>query len=388
MSFCEPFSGLPFATFAFWKSVPAPVPSPEPRGAPREGTIRPVKPASPLSEHVAALAAEPLRLRSILVFAACLLLLLWLHLLSALFAGLTGYVLYRRVRAFTGPAGGSWKKRALRWLIVSGAVAVMGLAVLAGFELLFNASQGGLGRLMQLLADTLDQIRAMAPPWVVERLPESADAVQHAISGWLRSHAGDVQRWSGAALKILVHIIIGLAIGLMAAAATRESRVATSRPLLLLAQGRLQQLAIAFADVFSAQLRISAINAVLTGIYLLVILPAFGYRVPLAPTLVGFTFFASLIPIVGNLLSNAAITVAALTVSVWLGIASLGFLVVVHKLEYFLNARIVGGRTNVPTYAMLASMLILESAFGLAGLVAAPIFCAWLTRELREGKWV
>jgi hypothetical protein len=57
---------------------------------------------------------------------------------------------------------------------------------------------------------------------------------------------------------------------------------------------------------------------------------------------------------------------------VWLGVASLGFLVVVHKLEYFLNARIVGGRTNVPTYAMLASMLVLEAAFGLGGLVAAP----------------
>jgi predicted PurR-regulated permease PerM len=156
----------------------------------------------------------------------------------------------------------------------------------------------------------------------------------------------------------------------------------------MLAQARLLQLATAFADVFAAQLRISLINALLTGVYLLVILPALGYRVPLAPTLVGFTFFASLLPIVGNLLSNAAITVAALTVSVWLGVASLGFLVVIHKLEYFLNARIVGGRTNVPTYAMLAAMLVLEAAFGLAGLVAAPIYAAWLTRELREGNWV
>ena len=126
----------------------------------------------------------------------------------------------------------------------------------------------------------------------------------------------------------------------------------------------------------------------LTAVYLLVILPAFGYRVPLGPTLVGFTFFASLVPIIGNLLSNAAITIAALTVSVWLGIASLGFLVVIHKLEYFLNARIVGGRTNVPTYAMLAAMLVLEAAFGLGGLVAAPTYAAWLTRELREGGWI
>ncbi|HET8746308.1 MAG TPA: AI-2E family transporter, partial [Ramlibacter sp.] len=181
----------------------------------------------------------------------------------------------------------------------------------------------------------------------------------------------------------------GLAIGLMAATAARNaSGTPARRPLILLAQERMLQLANAFGDVFSAQLRISLINAVLTALYLLVLLPALGFRIPLAPTLVGFTFFGGLIPIVGNLLSNSAITIAALTVSVWIGVASLVFLIVIHKLEYFLNARIVGGRTNVPTSAMLASMLVLESAFGLAGLVAAPIYCAWLTRELRDGEWV
>jgi predicted PurR-regulated permease PerM len=330
--------------------------------------------------------AERLRLRSIVIASVALVTVLWLHLLPALFAGLTGYVLYRWVRAFTGPMHGSWQKRAVRWLIVSASVAALILALLAAFELLFKS--GGLGRLMQLVADTLDELRATAPGWMVVRLPESADAVQHAVSRWLREHAGEVQRWGGMALKILVHILIGLAIGLMAAASKRDRQAPPQRPLVLLAQARMLQLANAFGNVFSAQLRISLINAVLTGIYLLVILPALGYRVPLAPTLVGFTFFASLVPIIGNLLSNAAITVAALTVSAWLGVASLGFLVVIHKLEYFLNARIVGGRTNVPTFAMLAAMLVLESAFGVAGLVAAPIYAAWLTRELRDGDWV
>lgn len=343
------------------------------------------RPLSPRETSPQPLVPEHLRLRAIAIAAVALLGILYLHLLPALFAGLAGFVLYRRVRDFTGPAQGSWRKRALRWLIVFAAVAAMAAALLAAFELLFKS--GGLGRLMQLVADTLDQVRAMAPVWIGERLPESAEAVQSSMSGWLREHAGEVQRWGSTALKILVHVILGLAIGLMAASA-RRIPPAVQRPLILLAQGRMLQLADAFGDVFAAQLRISFINAGLTGIYLLGVLPALGYKVPLAPTLVGFTFFASLIPIIGNLLSNAAITIAALTVSVWLGIASLGFLVVIHKLEYFLNARIVGGRTNVQTYAMLASMLVLEAAFGLDGLVAAPIYAAWLTRELREGDWI
>jgi predicted PurR-regulated permease PerM len=328
---------------------------------------------------------ERQHLHSVLMFGALLLAVLWLHLLSALYAGLAGYALYRIVRRFTGVELGSLRKRVVRWLIVSGAVAVIIATLLWGFDLLFRA--GGLARLLKLMADTLDQVRATAPPWAVDRLPESADAVQRAVTEWLRSHAGDVQRWGGQALKVLVHIIIGLAIGIMAAAATAP-HPHKRRPLVALAIGRMENLVIAFGNVISAQLRIAAINCVLTAIYLVGVLPALGYQVPLAPTLIGFTFFASLLPIVGNLLSNAAITIAALTVSLWLGIASLGFLVVIHKLEYFLNARITGTHTNVPTYGMLTSMIVLEAAFGIAGLVAAPIYCAWLTRELRDAEWV
>jgi predicted PurR-regulated permease PerM len=180
---------------------------------------------------------------------------------------------------------------------------------------------------------------------------------------------------------------VGLAIGLMAAATTAPTQAAPPVTVQL-AQDRLRNLALAFGDVVAAQLWIALINTALTALYLLAILPALGLQVPLATTLVAFSFFAGLLPIVGNLMSNAAITLAALTVSPLLGVASLGFLVVVHKLEYFLNARIVGSRIRVPAYGLLASMLVLEAAFGLAGLVAAPVYCAWIMRELRGGKWV
>jgi predicted PurR-regulated permease PerM len=336
--------------------------------------------------HSAPPAPETLHLRSVLLAALALLAVLGLHLISALMAGLGGFVLYRWVRAKTRVGAASIRSRLLTVLAVSLALLLLGAALFAGFELLLSASSGGLARLLQLLADTLDQIRATAPQWMVTRLPDSAAAMQEAISGWLRSHAGQVQHWGRQALHVLIHLLVGLAIGLMAGAA-RPPRQPV--PMVLrLAQARLQQLALAFADIVAAQLRISLINTVLTAVYLLAVLPALGYHVPLAMTLVAFCFFASLLPIVGNLLSNATIILAALTVSLGLGIASLVFLVVIHKLEYFLNARIVGGRIRVGTYALLASMLVLEAAFGVAGLIAAPVYCAWVTRELRTGKWI
>ena len=61
---------------------------------------------------------------------------------------------------------------------------------------------------------------------------------------------------------------------------------------------------------------------------------------------------------------------------------SLAILVIVHKLEYFLNARIVGSQIRANAWELLLAMLLMESAFGLMGLVAAPIYYAYLKDEL------
>src|SRR2546423_1209368 len=83
-------------------------------------------------------------------------------------------------------------------------------------------------------------------------------------------------------LRILVHLILGVVIGITAYVSIHR-RPATAT-LSALAIERWRQLATAFRDVLAAQLRIALVNAVLTAIYLLVILPAFGVRVPLGMT--------------------------------------------------------------------------------------------------------
>ena len=330
--------------------------------------------------------SDTYQFRSVMIGGLALLLVLHLRLLPALFAGIGGFVLYRsvreRVRGHLDSSRAPW----VTYLLLTIVLAALAFALFEAFELLLSASSGGLAKLLRLLADTLDQMRATAPPWLADKLPDSAAALQEAVSGWLRRHASQLQQWGRDALRVLLYLLLGLAIGLITGGSTPPATV--SSRLVRLAQDRLLQLALAFRDIVAAQLRIALVNMAVTGLYLLVILPLLGYRVPLAMTLVAFTFFASLLPIVGNLLSNAAIVLAALTVSAWLGGISLIFLVVVHKLEYFLNAHFVGNRTKIPTYALLVSMLVLEAGFGAAGLIAAPVYCAWLTRELRAARWV
>ena len=129
-------------------------------------------------------------------------------------------------------------------------------------------------------------------------------------------------------------------------------------------------------------------NTVLTALFLLVLLPSLGINLPLAKTLVAVTFFCGLIPIFGNVISNCFIVIAGLSVSSTAAIIATVFLVVIHKLEYFLNARIVGTEIKAKPWELMIAILVMESAFGLSGLTVAPIYYAYLKRELEEQKLV
>jgi len=89
-----------------------------------------------------------------------------------------------------------------------------------------------------------------------------------------------------------------------------------------------------------------------------------------------------LLPVVGNLVSNTIIVVVSLSVSLSVAIASLVFLVIIHKLEYFLNAHIVGTQIHARAWELLLVMLVMEAAFGIVGVIAAPIYYAYLKDEL------
>jgi predicted PurR-regulated permease PerM len=155
-------------------------------------------------------------------------------------------------------------------------------------------------------------------------------------------------------------------------------------PFLCALRSRMRTLTTAFDKVVFAQVKISALNTVLTAIYLLVALPLFDVHLPMATILVLLTFVVGMLPVVGNLVSNTVIVVISLGVSLGAGVASLLFLVLIHKAEYFLNARIVGHQVQATAWELLSAMLLMEAAFGVVGLVAAPVVYAWLKAEVKE----
>jgi predicted PurR-regulated permease PerM len=131
-----------------------------------------------------------------------------------------------------------------------------------------------------------------------------------------------------------------------------------------------------FAAVVGAQITISLINTILTALFVMAV------RLPHAPLLIAITFLCGLVPIVGNLVSNTIIVFVALTVSLKLAIGALVFLVLIHKLEYFLNSKIIGERIRNPVWLTLIALIIGERLMGIPGLILAPVVLNYLRVEM------
>jgi predicted PurR-regulated permease PerM len=316
-----------------------------------------------------------------LLAAVALFLVLRLHLLPALLAGLLVYELVHLAAPLL--ARGLSNQRAKIVAVLLLAVLVVGgvggaTVLAAGF---FHSDSGGLAALAQKMADILESSRQSLPAWLAASLPDSVDGIKDAAAHWLREHAGEVQLFGKEAGLALAHVLVGLIIGAMVAlheACAGE----VARPLAAALTERARRLAESFRRIVFAQVRISAINTAFTAIYLVAVLPLFGVHLPLTKTMVALTFAAGLLPVIGNLISNTVIVVVSLAHSPQTALASLAFLVVIHKLEYFLNARIVGAQISAKAWELLLAMLAMEAAFGLPGVVAAPIYYAYLKDEL------
>jgi len=315
------------------------------------------------------------------IISACVLAAaLALHLLPALLAGLLVYELVHVIAPRLPRTRERGGKLAAVALLAVGVVTILTL-VMFGVVAFLQSDVGSLPHLLQRLAEIVEGSRGRLPEWLFGAMPGDADSLKAAIIAWLREHANELRSLGGDFGRVVVHILIGMVIGAMVS--LREGMpVEEGGPLARALRERATRLGDAFRRVVFAQLRISALNTLFSAVYLVGILPLLDVHLPLRKTLVAITFIAGLLPVVGNLISNTIVVIVSLSVSLPVAIASLAFLVVIHKLEYFLNARIVGRQIRASAWELLLAMLVMEAAFGIPGLVAAPIYYAYLKDEL------
>lgn len=321
-------------------------------------------------------------LASWVLMGIALFLVMQLQLVAALFAGLLVFHLVHRLSgALRLPYLTNRHAKVLFVTLLAAIVIAVLVSAVVGLGLFLRRGPDNLAMLLTRIATIVDDFRKLLPPDVIGFLPADTEQVRSLVAGWFREHAADVRNLGAHTLRVLVHVLIGLILG--GITVLHEVTPPDAQSLFLRAlTDRVRLLASAFRRVLLAQVPISAINTTLTALYLLVVLPQFDIHLPFTKSLITLTFLAGLLPVIGNLISNTAIFLVSLSLSFGVALAALVYLMAIHKLEYFLNARIVGGRINTHAWELLIAMLVMESAFGLAGLVAAPVFYAYLKSEL------
>ncbi|MDR0274409.1 MAG: AI-2E family transporter [Burkholderiaceae bacterium] len=239
--------------------------------------------------------------------------------------------------------------------------------------------------LLDYMAKTVLELRQKLPPDLAAQLPEGSDDIQHVIARYLATQSGVLAHTGRAWLSGLTYAYVGLLVGVMAAI---RPTVYNLRPLAAQLHLRARRFGQTFRQIVVAQFWISLLNTALTGIFLLVVLPLWKVHLPYAVLLLLLTFVTGLVPIIGNLICNTVLTLVGLSISLPVALACLAFLILIHKSEYFINAKIIGSRTHMGVWELLAVMFVMEALFGPAGLVAAPLFYAYVKKELQAAGWV
>ena len=321
------------------------------------------------------------------LIAVALVSVLQLRLLPALLAGLLVYAI---VNAAAPGLQRHLPGERAHWFVVAllaaFVVGILSLAVVALLALL-NSEHGNPSLLFERMMPLIERARTQLPTVIVEHLPADAEAIRAAAMDWLRQHAAQLPLAGQNAARAIVQLLIGIVLGAMLALHNTRPRPSKG-PLPDLLSLRCANLVMAFRNVVFAQVKISALNTLLTGLFLLVVLPLFGVKLPLAKTLVVVTFIVGLLPVIGNLISNTLIFIVGMSISFGVAVTALVYLILIHKLEYFLNARIVGSQIRARAWEILIAMLCMEAMFGIPGLVAAPIYYAYLKRELKAAELI
>ncbi|AOA58999.1 AI-2E family transporter [Acinetobacter larvae] len=318
-----------------------------------------------------------------------LVLLIPMHLLACFFAG---FVIFEIINSLGGVLekyiDGQRARLTISIVVSIIVLALVALAITGLYNFVLHDLQGAKRLIIEQKVDhALQGLQLQIVQYMPNFTPYSLAEIKTHVLGLLRANIATLKHTGTGLIHSIVTIIIGIVLGILIS--LNQLNPQQYRPVFKQAMlVRIINLSNAFRSVVFAQIKISLINTLLFVIFVFVVLPIFNVHLPFAKTLTILTFIFGLIPIVGNLVTNTLITLAGLTISLTVAIVALSYLIIIHKLEYFINAKIIGSKIHAQSWEVLLAMLIFESLFGLPGLIAAPIFYAYLKIELKQADMI
>lgn len=325
------------------------------------------------------------------LMASMIVVLFTLHLMPTFIAALIVFLMIHKLHNLIGERYKSSNAHNLTLLAISFIVvlilSLIGLGIFSSLRVGSNNIENLSGEAMNIM----NQIRVYLPESLLKYIPDDVFQLKSQALDFSKGHVKEMMQMTTSSVKGIASVLLGMFIGAVVAFSFLHSNKNGEKTRIDLTQypyvnefmKRLHTLSAIFAKVGGAQVKISAINAVLTAIYLLIIIPILGFKIPYATTLVVCTFIFGLIPVLGNLITNTLIVLLSLMVSFEIAITSLVFLVVVHKLEYYINAKIVGSQIKTSIWELLIAMILMQAIFGVIGVVLAPVVYGYIKEELK-----
>ena len=308
---------------------------------------------------------------SFLFMAGLFVLMILLRLATPLLAALFAYL---ALNCLTLPKrGGKWIAVAIFLILLSGAAYALGFFIHRTVDALPQIAD----KAIPSLIDTAQQNGIQLPFTDYDSFKELAlDTVKSEVR-----YLGSFVKFARGATSQILLLIAGCIVAISLFLNPRFETGPPSSASNLYSQccaaisNRFATLYKSFVTVMGAQIIISTINTALTAIFVLAL------RFPDAEVVIGVTLLCGLLPVVGNLISNTIVVGIGLTVSPKMALVALIFLVVVHKLEYFLNSKIVGWRIHNPLWLTLLGLIVGERLLGVPGMILAPVVLYYIKLE-------
>ncbi len=293
------------------------------------------------------------------------------------------YLVFKSLLGFLSDRLASWTKVSRKvWI---GALVLLLLAGIGGLVWgQVHRLVPGVGALTELARDGLqDKVQAVRETDLY-RMLEAQQIDPEKYGEKVQAFAQNLVQGAAATGRVLLHLFLGLVLAVLALLEEKEIDEGLAR----IPRGSFAGYLVAYFTFLSeavvltvkVQVIVAAVNAVVT----LPVLLSLGLSH--VPALMLMVFAFGLVPVVGNFLSGAVLVVLAYLKKGLLGIGVFAISTfVLHKVEsYYLNPRLTAKHVRLPSFALIASLIVWEHLIGLAGVFLSfpALYVAMKVREL------
>ena len=297
----------------------------------------------------------------------------WLHLAPIALAGLLSYMIldltYRALARHLAP------------LLSRGlALGVFLVAAVALGWMVARFVRATIHTLPQIASTAIPRIIVLAESHGIDLPFDNVYELREIAIQKIKEHAEGITKTSGVLTVQFFHILIVVFVAILAFFSPPPHDCGPNffddlgREL----AERMRTLMAGFEKVLGAQVLISAAYTVLTLAFLMTM--GFTHLIFLTVA----TFLFGVMPIIGNIISNALIVATGLTLSTRHAAFALVFLILIHKSGYFVYGRVLGSSMKVPMWQTLLAILIGERVMGVPGILLAPALLHYAKEELRR----